>query len=102
MLCVAVDRHGWPIAWEIYPGNTADQKAFEHIVSLFRERLKIRRVILVADRGMISKDTIGLLTDTAEAPFDYIMGCRMRQEKEVSGTVLSSGDVIERWRVTWK
>jgi hypothetical protein len=91
VLCVAVDRHGWPIAWEIYPGNTADQKAFAHIIAVFRERLRIRRVMVVADRGMISKDTLGLLTDHAEAPFDYIMGCRMRREKEVSEVVLSRG-----------
>ena len=24
MLCVAVDKHGWPVAWDILPGNTAD------------------------------------------------------------------------------
>jgi hypothetical protein len=27
VLCVAVDRHGWPIAWEVFPGNTADRTA---------------------------------------------------------------------------
>jgi hypothetical protein len=44
---------------------------------------------VVADRGMISKGTIALLEDHAEAPFDFILGCRMRQQKEVSEEVLA-------------
>jgi len=91
VLCVAVDRSGWPIAWEVFPGNTGDQEAFARIVALLRERFSIRRVIVVADRGMISKDAIRLLEDHAEAPFDYILGCRMRKDKEVSEQVLARG-----------
>jgi hypothetical protein len=38
---------------------------------------------------MISKDTIALLEDHIEAPFDFILGCRMRQQKEVSDEVIA-------------
>jgi len=44
VLCVAVDRNGWPIAWEILPGNTADVKGFEHAVGKLRERFNVGRV----------------------------------------------------------
>ena len=27
VLCVVVNRDGWPVAWEIFPGNTADCRA---------------------------------------------------------------------------
>lgn len=91
VLCVAVDRHGWPIAWEIFPGNTADQVAFVKVLGTLRQRFKIRRIMLVADRGMIAKDTIELLSNHAEAPFEYILGCRMRKQKEVTEEVLSRG-----------
>lgn len=89
VLCVAVDRHGWPIAWEILPGSTADQRALVRMVETLRMRLRIRRVILVADRGMVSKDTITLLTTDAQAPCDYILGCRMRRQQEVRDEVLA-------------
>jgi hypothetical protein len=89
VICLAVDQRGWPVAWEMYPGSTADKKAFRHIVGVLRERLKIRRVIVVADRGMISKDSIEMLTGDAEAPYEYILGCKMRRQKEVSEDVLS-------------
>jgi len=102
VICVAVDGHGWPVAWEMFPGNTADKDAFVKVIEVLRTRFKIRRVIVVADRGMISKDTIELLTKDKEAPhstgslrvrasgsktgqaFDYILGCRMRTAPDVA------------------
>jgi hypothetical protein len=88
VLCVVVDAKSWPIAWEIFPGNTADQVALHQVVSLLRERFHIGRVVVVADRGMISKDTVDFLTSHPTAPFDYVLGCRMRRNKEVSEHVL--------------
>jgi hypothetical protein len=89
VLCVAVDRTGFPVAWDILPGNTADANAFAAMITRLRTRLKVRRVIVVADRGMISAKSIRLLTDSAKAPFDFILGTRMRRQKEVSETVLA-------------
>jgi Transposase DDE domain len=89
VLCVAVNASGWPIAWEIFPGNTADQEAMKKIITALRRRFHIGNVTVVADRGMISKDTIKLLTGDEQAPFDYVLGCRMRQQKEVNEAVLA-------------
>lgn len=88
VLCVVVDAQSWPIAWEIFPGNTADQVALHQVVSLLRERFRIGRVVVVADRGMISRDTVEFLTSHPETPFDYVLGCRMRRNKEVNEDVL--------------
>lgn len=89
VLCVVVNATGWPVAWEVFPGNTADVRAMEKMVKRLRKRLSIRNVVVVADRGMISKDSIKLLAQDAEAPFDYILGCRMRRQKEVNEEVLA-------------
>jgi hypothetical protein len=89
VLCVVVNRHGWPVAWDIFPGNTADCRSLELMVGRLRKRLQIHDVVLVGDRGMISADTIKLLTGDKQAPFDYVLGCRMRKQKEVSAEVLS-------------
>jgi hypothetical protein len=91
VLAVAVDRTGWPVACEVFPGNTMDRRAFVAMVKRLRTRLRIRRVIVVADRAMIGKDTIAALTGDAEAPFDYILGCRLRGQKEVRDEVLARG-----------
>src|SRR5206468_11177229 len=89
VLCVAVDRQGWPVAWDILPGRTADPKAFAAMIAKLRERFQIGRVVVVADRGMISKDAVALLTEHPTLPFDFILGCRMRRQKEVSDAVLA-------------
>ena len=76
VLCVVVNRHGWPVAWDIFPGNTADCRSLELMVNRLRKRLKIHDVVLVGDRGMISADTIKLLTEETGTPFSYVLGCR--------------------------
>ena len=91
VLAVAVDRHGWPVSWEVFPGNTADHNAFEAMIQKMRQRFRIRRVIIVADRGMISQRAIKDLEDPERAPYGYILGCRMRKQKEVRQAVLSRG-----------
>lgn len=96
VLCVAVDRQGWPVAWEIFPGNTADRPALRRIVDLLRRRFEVSSVIVVADRGMIARDTLSLLTDHREAPFDYILGCRMRRQREISEEVLARAGRYEK------
>ena len=91
ILCMAVKSDGWPVAWDIFPGNTADVKAFGQIVTKLRQRFHIGNVVIVADRGMMSAHTIKQLTDDPDTPFEYILGCRMRRQKEVKEQVLSCG-----------
>lgn len=92
VICLAVDQHGWPIAWDILPGSTADKTAFVAMIEKLRTRFRIGRVVIVADRGMISANTIELLADPKnkrDTPFNYILGCKMRQQTEVSDEVLA-------------
>jgi hypothetical protein len=89
VLCVAVDAHGWPVAWEVFPGNTADIEAFSRVIAKLRERFRIGRVVVVADRGMMAQKTVKALSEHRTAPFDYVLGCRMRRQTEVTEEVLS-------------
>jgi hypothetical protein len=89
VLCVAVDGQGWPVAFDIRPGNTADVDALSLTIARFRERFRIRRAVVVADRGMLGRATLAELRDHASAPFDYILGCRLRRERVVAHEVLA-------------
>jgi Transposase DDE domain len=89
VLCVAVDGQGWPVAWDVLPGNTADSEALIATIARFRERFRIRRTVVVADRGMIGRTTLASLRDHATAPFDYILGCPLRRERAVAKEVLA-------------
>jgi Transposase DDE domain len=89
VLSVAVDGQGWPVAFDVLPGNTADVAALSLTIARFRERFRIRRAVVVADRGMFGRNTLALLRDHASAPFDYILGCPLRRERAVARAVLA-------------
>jgi len=57
-------------------------------VNRLRQRFGVRRVSIVADRGMISASTIAVL-ESKEMDCAYILGARMRSVKEVSQRVLA-------------
>ena len=85
---LALDLHGWPLCCELWPGNTADVTTLLPVVQRLRQRFRVRRVSLVADRGMISASTIAALESEA-LDCAYILGARMRSVKEVSERVLA-------------
>jgi hypothetical protein len=89
MLCVAVDGQGWPVACDVLPGNTADVAALSLTIARFRERFRIRRAVVVADRGMLGQPTLAELRDHPSAPFDYILGCPLRRERAVANAILA-------------
>jgi len=59
------------------------------IVARMKKRFRVRELCVLADRGMIRKETIEEL-EAAQPPVRYILGARMRRQKEVSETVLNS------------
>jgi len=83
-----LDDKGQPICCEMWPGNTADVKSLLPIVDRLKTRFKIARICIVADRGMISKDTLEQL-ESKDSPIAYILGARMRKVKQIRDRVLS-------------
>ena len=72
---VLMTTDGIPIAHEVFPGNTADVNSFSRIVTILKEKYSIEKVILVADRGMVSEENIVYLEQSG---LSYIVGIRMR------------------------
>jgi transposase len=85
---LALDIHGWPLCCELWPGHTADVTTLLPVVHRLRQRFRVRRVSIVADRGMISAKTMAAL-ESEDMDCDYILGARMRSVKEVSERVLA-------------
>jgi transposase len=97
VICLAVNREGWPIAWNIFPGNTADQAAFQKMVTKLRERFHVGRIMVVADQGMMNQKMLTFLTSHS-SPWEYILGYRLRQNKKITQDLIedqSSFDVLE-------
>jgi len=79
-----LDGDGRPLCCELWPGNTTDVTTLIPVVDRLWRRFHIRQVCIVADRGMISQGTID---DLEQQGWPYILGARMRQQKEVRDEV---------------
>jgi hypothetical protein len=82
-----LDGDGRPICCEMWPGNTTDVKTLIPVVDGLYRRFGIVKVCIVADRGMISQETIN---DLDQQGWPYILGARMRRCKEVREEVLAN------------
>ena len=90
VLEVVIDDKGLPICCEMWPGNTADVKSLLPVVESIRKRFAIKSFCIVADRGMISAETLAQL-ESAQSPLPYILGVRMRKLKGMAEVLSRAG-----------
>ncbi len=83
---VLLDGDGRPACTEMWPGNTTDVSSLIPAIDRLRRRLRINRVCVVADRGMISAETIAELE---ARKLLYVLGVRERTDKLVQEVVLA-------------
>jgi hypothetical protein len=83
-----LDGEGRPVCCEVWPGDTADVKTLVPVVDRLQKRFSTKKVCIVADRGMISNQTIEQL-EADKRKVDYILGARLRLVKEIKQDVLS-------------
>jgi hypothetical protein len=86
---VVINDEGRPICCEMWPGNTTDVNTLVTITEQMRKRFNIERFCIVADRGMISAENLKHLEQ--DDKIAYILGTRMRKDKEVQQQVLTCG-----------
>jgi Transposase DDE domain len=85
ILGVVIDAEGVPICSEMWPGNIADVSVLVPVIDRLRGRFGIGRVCVIADRGMISAETIAALE---ERGLEYVLGARERSDALVRSVVL--------------
>lgn len=80
-----LDNRGFRLFCEMWAGNTADVKSLLPVAGRLKKRFGVEKICVVADRGIISQDTI----EQMEAKgFWYILGVRMRKLNDVKKEVL--------------
>jgi hypothetical protein len=88
ILAVLIDGDGRPVCSEMWPGNTADVTTLIPVIDRLRQRFAIGRICVVADRGMISTETVAALE---ARKLLYLLGTRERTDKVVRDVVLADG-----------
>jgi hypothetical protein len=86
ILAVLIDGDGRPVCSEMWPGNVADVTTLIPVIDRLRRRFAIGRICMVADRGMISAETVAALD---ERRLLYLLGTRERTDKVVRDVVLA-------------
>lgn len=85
-------RDGFPVAHQVFPGNTADVETFRTALRDIRQRFKLGRVILVGDRAMAAES---VLSEIERAGLEYIAGVRLRRLRLAEAVLSRAG----RYRV---
>jgi hypothetical protein len=85
---MVLDDSGTPICSQILPGNATDVKSLLPVRARLEHQFGVERVCLVADRGMISKET---MTELERDHWPYILGARLRQGDAAMEKVLCDG-----------
>jgi transposase len=86
VMSVVMRPDGFPICCEVWPGNTADMTTLQPTIAALRQRFRIRKVVFVCDRGMVSAENLATMT---AAGYEYIVGVKMRNVLEVRDEVLA-------------
>jgi len=69
-----VTREGFPVAYDLFEGNTFEGHTFLPILQQFKEKHAIDHFTVVADAAMISQDNI---TQLVNSQLSYIVGARV-------------------------
>ncbi len=76
---LVVSREGFPLGYELFAGNRADVTTVEEIIELMEGRYGKANRIWVMDRGMVSEENMGLLSQEGRR---YILGTQRGQLKK--------------------
>jgi transposase len=81
VLGLLVSTDGYPLAYEIYKGNKYEGDTMLPILNLFKRKYKLKKLVVVADAGLLSAKNIESLIKNN---YEYILGARIKTEgKEI-------------------
>ena len=87
VLVGVVMASGWPIASYVFEGNRQDRSTVKEVLADIRQRFAVQRVVWVADRGMVSEDTLAAMTQGED---HYLVGLQRRRNPTAQAVVQAS------------
>lgn len=98
-LGVVQSAEGLPIAFDVFEGNVAETKTLAPMIERLLERFALKRVVVIADRGMLSLDNVTTLEALGEEQglaVDYILAVPARRYGEFSERMAEWHPRLER------
>ena len=90
MLGVVQTADGLPLYHEVFDGNTAEVTTLKPTIEKLVSRFAVKRMIMVADRGLLSQDNLSELqaiTLPCGTPLEFILAVPGRRYSEVADAV---------------
>ena len=78
------DPAGRPVAIKVFAGNTADPTAFIDAVKIVRDKFGLTELVLVGDRGMITKARISALRADPNSELGWLTALRAPAIKQLA------------------
>lgn len=77
VLGLLVTTQGYPLAYDMFEGNTFEGETMVPILNSFKKRFGLEQLIVVADAGLLSNQNIALLI---EHQYEFILAARIKNE----------------------
>lgn len=95
LFCMLIDQDKQPIGYKVFKGDTFEGHTFEHAIKDLKDEYQIDKVIVVADRGMLSAANLEV---TVNNGYEFIVGERLRKlPRETQEPLLD----IRNYKATW-
>jgi len=92
-----LDKHRNPVGYRIYKGDTFEGHTFQDAITTLKQTYQIDKIIVVADRGMLSRNNIELTT-CEETHYEFIVGERLKVLPEkIQKTLLNINNYKKQW-----
>lgn len=90
-----IDKDKNPVGYQLYKGDTFEGHTFMDMVKKLKIEYQIDRMVLVADRGMLSKSNREVVTENG---YEFILGERLKNlPKAVKEKMLD----LSQYQLTW-
>jgi len=94
VLGLLVSKDGYPLAYDIFEGNTFEGHTIMPIIDFFKQKYELENLVIVADSGLLSRTNIEYLKDQH---YEFILGARIKNEssdiqKKVLNLSLRNGE----------
>ena len=88
-----IDSNGIPISYKLFRGNEHELHTMEKVIDDILHNYQIKEIIIVADRGLNSKDNLKMIRDKG---LNYIVGSKCNSVHEK----IKREEFDENWNIT--
>jgi transposase len=98
LFCMMIDKDKNPIGYQVFKGNTYEGHTLSDAIKQLKQRYAIDKVIIVADRGMMSKGNMETVSDTGN---EFIVGDRLKNMSPlIQAPLLDLSNYKQEWVYT--